>query len=1117
MKTQFMKKRFLTLMLASIASIGMWAESGICGPNLTWNLTDGVLTISGTGNMTNYSSASNVPWYLMRNSITSIIIENGATSVSANAFSGCTNATAATIPNSITSIGDYAFYGCSGLTSITIPGSVTSLGYAFGHCTGLDTIRWGIINYPDFGSLSDAMFSDIQDSITTFIFEDGVQHVPAYLCGGMHNLTTVIIPNSVTSIGTAVFNDCYRLMSVSVPSNVTSIGQYAFFNVFNVAYEGEATGSPWGAKHMNLIIDGYFCYSDSTKTNIAACLPSAADSVVIPEGVISTEIGAFTGCSAITSITIPSTMVHIGANYAVPAFKGCSGLTSVIWNAKNHVNPTISNEAPFYSIRKKITSFIFGDSVRYVPGNICLGMSSLSSIELTNNIDSIGDWAFSGCTGLTSIVLPNSITKIGQSAFQNCSGLTSVTLSESLTSIPREAFEDCSGLNSINIPNGIRSVGSFSFSDCTSLTSINLPDSVTYIGSHAFSRCTGLTSFTIPQGVTQIDNSPFLNCNNLSSLTWNAVNYTYFNLTTPLSDLRKSLKTVVIGDCVQYIYRSVFSSLDSLTTVIWNAKNCNDFSDSYNSPFNNVKNKITTFTFGDSVQHIPAYLCGGMTSLNSVSIPSSVTSIGGGVFAGCTGLTSFVLPDNVISVGKSAFYNTSLTEPVYNTHVFAYLPMTYSGEYAIPEGVETIAAGAFTNCSSLWSVSFPKSIQTLSEQIFENCYILTSILWNAKNCDDFDGPYVAPFSRNTNSIMTFTFGDSVEHIPAYLCYQLQNVHSIILPESLRSIGHDAFGECTGLDTITIPQSVDSIGNYAFYGHNFSRVTTLNETPPALGRSAWWSETVDSTLLVVPCYRLSDYATSLWGRQFFTKLQENYPYTIDIASADVSQGTVSILERSCDSVHIVATPTTGYALASWSDGSVNAERYISHTQDTSLVAFFERQTFTITFLDWDGDTVQSGLVYYDSIPAIPAAPESRRTPQYTYYFTGWQPYIVPAHENAIYVATYDSIVNRYVVAFLNEDRSLLQVETLDYGVMPEYRGETPVKPNEGEYFFVFTGWEPEVVPVVGDATYVATFESHGMGFDNVADEQKPVKVMVDGKMYILLPNGTRYDATGKKVE
>ena len=94
---------------------------------------------------------------------------------------------------------------------------------------------------------------------------------------------------------------------------------------------------------------------------------------------------------------------------------------------------------------------------------------------------------------------------------------------------------------------------------------------------------------------------------------------------------------------------------------------------------------------------------------------------------------------------------------------------------------------------------------------------------------------------------------------------------------------------------------------------------------------------------------------------------------------------------------------------------------------------------------------------------------------------------------------------------------MQIDTLAYGTMPEYRGEDPVKPNEGDYFFVFTGWEPEVVPVVGNATYVATYESHGTGFDNVAEKQKPVKVIEDGKLYILLPDGTRFDATGRKVE
>ena len=166
---------------------GTAIASGTCGDNLTWELTaDSVLTISGTGTMTNYSSSSSrAPWYSNRSFIKSVVIEEGVTSIGNYAFNACSGLASATIPNSVTSIGSYAFYGCSSLTSATIPNSVTSIGSsAFNGCTGL---------------------------------------------------TSVTIGNSVTSIGSSAFYGCTNLKTVSNNSSLeftlgaTSNGYIAYY------------------------------------------------------------------------------------------------------------------------------------------------------------------------------------------------------------------------------------------------------------------------------------------------------------------------------------------------------------------------------------------------------------------------------------------------------------------------------------------------------------------------------------------------------------------------------------------------------------------------------------------------------------------------------------------------------------------------------------------------------------------------------------------------------------------------------------------------------------------------------------------------------------------------
>ncbi|MCQ2094225.1 MAG: leucine-rich repeat domain-containing protein [Bacteroidaceae bacterium] len=148
----------------------------------------------------------------------------------------------------------------------------------------------------------------------------------------------------------------------------------------------------------------------------------------------------YSGCSGLTSITIPNSVRSIGKY----AFKYCSGLTSI----------TIPN------------------SVTSIGGGTFHGCSGLTSIDIPNLVTSIESNAFSGCSGLTSITIPNSVTSIGVDAFYDCSGLTSITIPNSVTSIGDGAFEECTGLTSITIPNSVKSIGDWAFFGCSGLTSI---------------------------------------------------------------------------------------------------------------------------------------------------------------------------------------------------------------------------------------------------------------------------------------------------------------------------------------------------------------------------------------------------------------------------------------------------------------------------------------------------------------------------------------------------------------------------------------------------------------------------------------------------------------------
>ena len=128
-------KQIYILLIALLMGLSANAEkSGTCGPNLKWHLTDnGVLTISGKGEMNDYLDYNRSPW--SKSDIKRIIIGDGVTTIGVFAFYGCNALTSVTIPNSVTTIGYGTFSGCNALTSVTIPNSVTTIGgSAFYNC-----------------------------------------------------------------------------------------------------------------------------------------------------------------------------------------------------------------------------------------------------------------------------------------------------------------------------------------------------------------------------------------------------------------------------------------------------------------------------------------------------------------------------------------------------------------------------------------------------------------------------------------------------------------------------------------------------------------------------------------------------------------------------------------------------------------------------------------------------------------------------------------------------------------------------------------------------------------------------------------------------------------------
>ena len=852
-------------------------------------------------------------------------------------------------------------------------------------------------------------------------------------------LTSVTIPEtivyngttySVTSIGGCAFAECSSLSSIAILKSVKSIGSYAFAYCPSLTY----ITIPNSVTSI-----GEYAFSDCSSLTF----------VTIPNSVTSISYSAFLKCSSLTSITIPNSVKSIGDE----AFRNCSSLTSVI----------------------------IGNSVTGIGEYAFSDCSSLTSITIPNSVTSIERQAFRNCSSLTSITIPNSVKSIGSSAFKECSKLTSVTIGNSVTSIGYEAFYNCSSLTSIVveannakydsrdncnaiietatnilvvgckntiIPNSVTSIGSTAFAYCSSLDSITIPNSVTSIGDEAFFKCSSLTSITIPNSVKSIGSSAFAYCRLKSVTIPNSVT----SIGRSAFSHCLNLTSVTIGESVTSIGEEAFNNCSWLTSVVWNAKNCANFSSSSYAPFYGSRFYIKSFTFGNSVEHIPAHLCCDMDKITSITIPNSVTSIGEGAFKYCISLTSITIPNSVKSIGSSAF---------------------------------------------------------------SGCSKLTSVVWNAKNCADFSSSE-APFYDIRSQITSFIFGKSVQHIPAHVCYQMNKLTSITIPNSVTSIGSSAFHKCSSLTSITIPNSVKSIGSSAFSICRLKSVTIPNSvtnigssafsgclnltsvtigesvtsigssafydcpwitsitckaiTPPTLGKDAFRG--LSNTIPVyVPCgledtYKFAD------GWNSFSNIQEPPTYSINVFAQDPQKGSVTLDFYRCNDSQISATANDGYHFTRWSDGNTDNPRTIVLTQDTVLFAEFAINVYTVTATAENGTIVGAGEYTQGATVTLTA------TANDGYHFTQWSDgntdnprTIVLTQDTALFA---EFAINVYTVTATAENGTVVGAGEYTHGTIVTLTATA----NEGYHFVQWSDSNtenPRTFALTQDTALIAYFE------------------------------------------
>ena len=597
-------------------------------------------------------------------------------------------------------------------------------------------------------------------------------------------VTSVSMPEGITSIDYNAFSGCQNLETVALPESLTIFGFRAFEScklLKTIKIPSGVTAIPGSC---------FYCCS-------------SLESVTIPVGVMTIGQYAFLGCN-LKELTLPSTVTMIGSR----AFDSNNRFQSITCNAttppslgENAFNHNISTtvKVPLSSIAayrqaegwKNFSNYCSGEVVNNgityrIDENgamVAVAEATLTEANIPSFVEfegnqypviKINDRVFSGNTNLTAVTLPDGLVEIGASAFLGCQNLESVVLPESLTTLGDYAFSSCKSLRAVKIPSGVTTIPDHCFYGCSSLESVTIPEGVTAIGGDALRFC-NFNALTLPESLEKIGSHAF--------------------------DGNKSLKSVNIPAKVKTIEERAFSFCGLTELVI---------------------------PEGVLVIDQDAFLG---NSLKNLTLPSTITSIGGSAFGENSNLQSIIC--NAVTpptLGENAIGSSVKEIKVPISSIAAYKQANGWKNFTNYYGGEVINNGI------TYRINEKEAMVAAAEATLTEANILSAV--------EFEGnqyPVIKindnVFADNTN-LAAVTLPDGLIEIGNNAFYGCKNLESVTLPESLTTLGSYAFSSCKSLKTIKIPSGVTAIPDHCFYECSSLESIAIPEGVTDIGNEAF---------------------------------------------------------------------------------------------------------------------------------------------------------------------------------------------------------------------------------------------------------------------------------------